>query len=405
MRLVVRIPERWENADCPVHWVIIADTDCAVAREGETPLSDLPQASRVEIILPAGRVFLTTVNLPARALRRMRHALAYAIEDQLTSDAESVHAVLGPAVGGGRRAIAAIDKFWLRNLIVALENAGVRPHALNVETCLLPRNADEWTVALEGSSGFVRTGDAAGMALDQVENPPPVLRLALEDARQAATVPQRIVIHAQPPFDPERWSSVLGVPCLAADPWRPWREPGPAVIDLLQGEFATASGLPKLWVRLRPAVILLALAMAIEVVGVFAHWGALRHEKYRLESQMEQTFRKAFPQAQAVVDPALQMSRNLEVVRAAGGIAQASDFLSLVGKAARHYPGTASPQLKAIAYDAGRLTLDVALADRRQAESLLRGFGADGLDASLEAVNPNGTGVEARFVLVARRTQ
>jgi general secretion pathway protein L len=91
-----------------------------------------------------------------------------------------------------------------------------------------------------------------------------------------------------------------------------------SAIEFLQGEFARSNReLSRLWPRLRPAAFLAASALAIEVVGTFCHWGVLRHEKAQLEARMNDQFRAAFPQAQAIVDPALQMRRTCRRARAA----------------------------------------------------------------------------------------
>jgi len=150
----------------------------------------------------------------------------------------------------------------------------------------------------------------------------------------------------------------LGVPCEVVGSWQAWQLVGRSTVEFLQGEFARTSGLRALWPRLRPAAILAAAALTIEVAGTFCHWGALRYEKAQLEARMTQQFRAAFPQAQAVVDPALQMRRNLQAARAAAGLAQESDFLPLLAKAARA-DVSAAAKIKVVGYEAGRLMLEV----------------------------------------------
>ena len=306
MRLIVTIPERWEDASCAVSWALL-NHDATLAREGEGLIGELPRAPRVTAVVAASRVLLTAAKLPARGARRVRGALAYAIEDQLTSDPESVHAVAGPPLPDGTQSIAVVDRAWLRTLLAALESAGAQPQSVTVETCGAPRARGEWSVVLRDGAGFVRTGDASGMPLDGAGDgaAPPLLRLALERARSAGSAPEKIVVRSGAALDLQAWERELGVRCEAARPWRAWDAPGRPVIELLQGEFAPKSGLLALWPRLRPAAILAAAGVAIEIVGVFAQWGTLRHEKARLEAQMTERFRTAFPQAQAIVDPAL----------------------------------------------------------------------------------------------------
>jgi general secretion pathway protein L len=402
MRLIVTIPERWQDAGCPVGWALL-NHDATLAREGEGSIGELPKAQHVTAVMPASRVLLTAAKLPARGARRVRGALAYAIEDQLTSDPESVHAVAGPALPDGRQSIAVIDRAWLRTLLAAFESAGAQPQSVTVETCVVPRARGEWSVVLRGGAGFVRTGDASGMALDGADDgaAPVLLRLALKHAQSAGSAPEKIVVRSGAAVDLLAWERELGVRCETARASRAWHPSERPVIELLQGEFAPKSGLLALWPRLRPAAILVAAAGAIEIVGVFAQWSALRYEKAQLEARMSEQFRTAFPQAQAIVDPALQMKRNLHAARAAAGMAQQSDFLPLLAQASRTATG-ARWKVKTVGYDAGRLTLDVLLASRGEADSILKRYEQESVDVALEAATPKAAGGEARFVFVPR---
>lgn len=402
MRLVVAIPERWEDASCPMSWALL-QRDGTLAREGEGSIGELPAAQHVIAVIAASRVLLCAASLPRRGARRVRDALAYAIEDQLTTDPELVHAVAAGALRNGRQSIAALDRLWLRRLVSAFESAGVSLRSMTVETCLPPVAKAEWVLVLRESGGFLRTGEADGTSLDRPHDGslPAVLRLALDAARAADATPKRIVIHADSAAEVPTWEHELGVPCEAAPPWRTWQSNGRPVIEFLQGEFAPRHGARAPWPRLRLAAFLAAVALAVETVGVFAHWGVLRHEKARLEAQMNERFRTAFPQARAIVDPALQMRRNLDAARAAAGMAQESDFLPLLAKATRAEGGSGW-KVKTVGYDAGRLTVDVLLADRGEADSMLKRFDQGSVGVALEAAGPKAAGGEARFVFMPR---
>jgi general secretion pathway protein L len=403
MRLIVTIPERWEDAANPVVWALVRP-DGSLAREGEGLIADLPSAKRTMIVVAASRVLLAVATLPSRGARRIRSALAYAVEDQLTSDPESVHAVAAGPLRRNRQAVAVIEREWLRRLIGSFESAGVSPESVTVETCLPPIADGEWTLVLRGDGGFLRTGEAAGMSVDRVfdGSAPAVLKLTLDAARASEGAPRKIVIRADRAADVGAWERELGVPCEGGNSWREWQSAGRPSVEFRQGEFAHSShGLSRLWPRLRPAAILAAAALGVEVVGTFCQWGALRYEKAQLEARMRQQFKAAFPQAQAIVDPALQMRRNVQAARAAAGVPQESDFLPLLAKAVRSNPG-AGWRVRTISYDAGKLTLDVIVADRGQADAMLKRVADKDVAVTLEAASPKGAGDEARFVFVAR---
>ena len=404
MRLVVTIPERWDGSSVPVGWALVRP-DGTLAREGESRIADLPPAKHVTLVVAASRVLLTDARLPRRGARRVRNALAFAIEDQLTSDPESVHAVAAGAPRDGRQSIAVIEREWLRGLLASCRSSDMSPDSVTVETCLAPIESGAWTLVLCDGGGFLRTGETGGMGLDGSFDGtvPSLLQLALEAARGTGGAPQKISIHADRPLDLRTWENALDVKCVIADPWRRWQFAGKPIVEFLHGEFARVRGARSApWPRLRPAAIIVAAAVCVEVLGTFCQWGALRYEKAQLEARMREQFMAAFPKAQAVVDPALQMQRNLQAARAAGGVAQNSDFLPLLARVATANPG-AGWHVKAVGYEAGKLTLDLMVTNKAQTDSMLKRLADKDITVSIEAANRNSS--ETRFVFVPRAGQ
>jgi len=78
---------------------------------------------------------------------------------------------------------------------------------------------------------------------------------------------------------------------------------------------------------------------------------------------MESRFRAAFPDAVAVVDPALQMRRKLAEAHHATGQADSGDFLPMAGKVAAGMKDLPAGALRIVSYESGRMTLEVATND------------------------------------------
>jgi general secretion pathway protein L len=90
----------------------------------------------------------------------------------------------------------------------------------------------------------------------------------------------------------------------------------------------------------------------------FAAWWTLSRESARLGAEQEAIFRAAFPEAKAVVDPPLQMARNLASLQRAQGLASETDFLALatdLGRALASAPG----KVKRLDYKDGKLATTV----------------------------------------------
>ena len=104
----------------------------------------------------------------------------------------------------------------------------------------------------------------------------------------------------------------------------------------------------------RLAWALAAALVALQFGATVADGWRLERERRALEAEREAVFRAAFPEAKTIVDPALQMRRNLADLQRSRGRAAANDFLSLATAAARADGAPA----KRLVYSGGRLEVD-----------------------------------------------
>src|SRR5665213_1329182 len=84
-------------------------------------------------------------------------------------------------------------------------------------------------------------------------------------------------------------------------------------------------------------------------------------ERVQLEAKREAIFRAAFPEARVVVDPELQMARNLADLQRSHGLLSGDDFMAQLTRAARQSGG----RVQSIEYRNGRLDIhrDAGLAE------------------------------------------
>ncbi|HRK57763.1 MAG TPA: type II secretion system protein GspL, partial [Burkholderiaceae bacterium] len=84
---------------------------------------------------------------------------------------------------------------------------------------------------------------------------------------------------------------------------------------------------------LRLPLIYAAVGAAVFVLGMNIYWLKLQSEDRSIRSHMETSFRSAFPEATAVVDPILQTRRNMGVLRTRVGLASSDEFSVLNAQA------------------------------------------------------------------------
>ncbi|HZZ94352.1 MAG TPA: type II secretion system protein GspL [Usitatibacter sp.] len=341
-------------------------------REGRSRVDDMPRADDVEVILPAARVLFARLKLPRVNDTTIRELLPFAVEDRLLADPSQIHAVAGVTLAQGDTVVAVVDREWLDSMLRVLAASGRTPRRAWCESALVPVSPGEWHVVLRPDSGvLVDDADVATTFDWQADAGPPLaLRIALDEAATRGDRPRAVIVHEDLPSDPReaspvdlaRWSADAAVALERGAPWRDSESspPPPGAIDLLSGEFAPhRTGLAAM--RVPRAALAVAAAIALLQVGFTAldTW-RLQRERATLEARREAIFRTAFPEARVVVDPDLQMARNLAQMRAARGLATDDDFLGRLTAAARESSATAM----SVDYAQGRLTVRRAGAAR-----------------------------------------
>ncbi|EHP43962.1 general secretion pathway protein L [Cupriavidus basilensis OR16] len=352
-------------------------------REGHARIAELPPAERLVLIMAASDVLLTGATVPPLAPARLKLALPNLVEDALATDAQPCHIAVGPALdalpgkaasGSRRRLLMVTDRAWLRAVLDAFaEHRHRRRHVLPAQLCL-PLPLPPVALPTEASA------DAAGSPRATTTAP---AALALEAASLTSASPLFETQGLPAPAELSRYwqltvrsseyagyGLLLGSEALAAwqglaptgdwyasedalaqvSPpaahpldWRVWLEGAQAslrepALDLAQFEFA--QGRADRW-NLKAWRLPLALAaglVVVQLIGMNVQWLLLRQEAQRLAAGQEQTLRSAFPQIPVVIDPPLQMRRQVDQLRLASGRSTPDDFLPLAdrfGQAAR----------------------------------------------------------------------
>ena len=343
----------------PMRWLLLERR--SVLREGTGPLEEMPAADAVEAILPASRVLFARLALPRVSDTTIRELLPFAVEDRLLADPAHIHAVAGRTDSRGETAVAVIDREWLRAALDTLAAAGrIARHAW-CESALLPGDAGQWHLVLRpdgmlvDDAGVATTFDWHGDAAL-----PLAVRIGLDEAAARGDRPAKVLVHgagsaAAGAGDLARWSADTGVPFEPGTAWRELEAAPVAAgsIDLFSGDFATRrAGLARLRVS-RAALVLVAAVALLQFGFTLADTWRLERERTRLAAEREAIFRGAFPEARVVVDPDLQMQRNLAQLRAARGMASGDDFLVKLTAAARESNGAAA----SVDYAQGQLTV------------------------------------------------
>ena len=401
--LELLLPRGWPDSRGTIHWRLRGGA--GAAPHGQvTELNQIPGVgamTRVHVWTPPADTLLTRATLPTRSRAKIQQALPFALEDQLIEEPDKLHFAYR-VLADDSLAVAVTARARLQAWIAALTAAGLRPASFCPAQLMLPLSPGSWSTAFHADEIWVRTGTASGfVSAANARTPPSILEMALREAREKENAPQTLTV-LQPPagFNQDAWAAQLDLPMQVQkqDFWSVPREPV-AAMNLLQGSLAPSSQMREMIPALRPAAIMLALWLVGSLVFDLSEWWQLKKAHENLQQDMTSLFRRTFPSAQAVVDPALQMERLISGMQGKSGKASANDLLPLLNDAAPVMQASPGVKLRGLEYGDARLTLDVTLPDYQTMETVKNALTARGLRVEVVGANSGASGVEGRLRL------
>lgn len=349
--------------------------DAGAASQGAGRLEDLPAelpAGHWVWILAATNVLLTEADVPTRQRQKILQAIPFALEERFIADVEQLHFAIGPLRANTPVPVAVVDRNRFAAWQSALAQAGLTPEAAVPETLLLPWLEGTWTLLLTGHRAVIRTGPWSGLGGD-ADYADLLLREALTEAGERR--PQRLIVHHDgQSFDAVQELAAARELAVEAEPidgpalaWLGRQYRHGSTIDLLQGPFSRKEQLGKLWRPWRATAALFGIWFAVQVGAMTTDYIGLSNEAERLDAQIDAVFRKANPDARNVVDPKLQMQRQLAALQ---GGSDGGGFLGLLAEAGPALAGTTGLTLRNLRAQRDELELELNLSDLQTLDRL-----------------------------------
>lgn len=346
-------------------------------------LDALPAIRSATLVFDARDVTLVAANLPALGPAKLARALPNLLEDQLLQDAQACAFALGARLPDGRRVVGVIDRGWLEFVIGAFERRGVRVAQALPAQLALPLADGRCSIACVNGGLAVRAGEAEGFgwtASDDSAARSEAIGAALASAAHSGAhsgAPlEGVDVFAESADWRQSAEDAAAQAQLAID-FSPLPVPQPGAMDLASARQGTAGsrwlqGID--WRAWRIPAAIAGLALVAWLAGLNMHWAALANERAALRERMELTFHETFPSAQVVVDPLLQMQRQVSDLRLRSGQSGPADFLPLLTRFSEALGPRASDALASVEYRQGKLKLRLreGFLDGRAARESLR---------------------------------
>jgi len=411
-KLVLLLPFRWPDTDKGVRWCVHIDGSiqdrgvCASLDELDPALKSFP----LTVLLDPFDTAIIQASLPAMSRKNLVRAIPYALEDRLLGDVEQQFFALMQSTREST-SVCVITHERMQAILAALNAAGLHPQSVlpAIQATPLPENT--WTIVFNGQCGWIRTGEFSGTPCNTEDAQPPyALKKMLLDVKEKGASPGALlVIDAPEELDAKEWSSDLDLELMQPDGefWEnlDYRH---ADFNLLQGPYKQKSPTQSSINRLRLAIALL-LVLVIGNVSVFGwDWLSLYRQSRAINSEMVTIFKQSFPdQASAVIDPVLQMQRNLDRLRQDRGGASTTDFLALLSPVSRVLSANQlqNTGIKNIRYANRSIVVDVQLADYQNLDRLKQAFIDEQLSVEVLQAESGAAGVRAKLKLEANQGQ
>lgn len=322
-----------------------------------TSLESLPSLRQVRLVFDARDVTVLRASLPALPVARLRRALPGLLEDQLLQDAQSCAFAMSRLVDAdGTRAVAVIDRDWFETVVQAFERRGVRVSSAQPSQALRP-SGDGSAFLLCVNDG-VMLGDGQGAALGLTAGADAAERARIVQALLGRMSDAKALVAYT---DDDDWEAALSLAANSSGLVIDRRSLPPVplgALDLLdsrRGRGALQWLSERDWRVWRPALALASASGLVALVGLNLQAWQMRAERDALRAAIETRFRQSFPAVSVMVDPVLQMQRQVTQLRTAAGHQAGDDFLPLVSRFAQTL-GTQSPDaIASIDYREGRL--------------------------------------------------
>lgn len=361
-------------------------------------LGSIPEAAReravTEVWTPPQETLLAEARLPPQGRARVAQALPYALEEQLLGEPEQFQFAYRE-VEEGRFIAAVTSKAQLAAWQALLAGAGLAADVLCPANLRLPWTEGEWSLAFVADAVWVRCGETAGLSSFGTGRLPPALLVSALRALPSGSGPARLRLYDAPPeLDLIAWEA-LGIP-LVSDHLEPCTPPDePAPFNLLRsGEERHSHQALR---ALRPAAWLLALWLSLGLLMHLVQWFRLYRIEARQQAEMVTLFTRAFPEEHEIVDPPLQMRRDLALLKQRSGVVGANDFLPLLDRVAAAAGPASGFSLKSLRYGAGGLRIDVDVGGFAALDALQGQLHAHGLSAQVLTADSSGGKVHGRL--------
>ena len=298
-----------------VSWIVYDEQGRVAQFQYRSQLFPEEKNNSVYVILPGQDILITEVEMPKLNKQRLMQALPYQMEEQLVDDVALLHFAMGEQKANGTLSVAVIAHEKMNQLLMLLQQHGLRPQGVFSSMFALPVTENHWHVMLQDDSCVARIAINEGFTCDQAS----FLQFVDLTVSHAAAPPESIYLYntSQAKLIWQHPLIKLNQLHLAAEPWlqkiSEWIFSYPT-INLLQGIYQAKhepSESKKIWTM--AGMVVLAW-VAVALLGNVVSFFMLHRQVATLDMAINTIYKKNFPEATSLVAPRERMSDQLKKI-------------------------------------------------------------------------------------------
>lgn len=353
----------------------------------------------VIIFVPSSDVYLTKAKLPRLSSVKLRKAIPYAIEDEVTEDVKNCHFAISRHDNSGYTPIAVVNiermDAWLQLIPHSLKS---KITLLLPEVLALPWTANTWTVAEIGDFAWVRTDENAGFAIEKNN----LVDLLIQYQQENNAI-ETIVLYTNLGGNLEKeLTDHLKLPVLSKTQNESWivflskninlNNP----LNLLQGDYQSNYSshsnerFQKIFVSM--AAILLIL---FSLFG-FIKYAILNFQAHQLNNEMAMLYREIYPGESATMNAKQRVEAALIAVKKAK---QQGGFLRLVAVASPVLINTPGLTIQGATYNNSQMEVKLEATDFQLLDKVATNLRAKGLVAEQTHEAKSGNVIQSTLVM------
>ena len=382
-----------------VDWASFHPKTGEITAQGHhTALNNLPHASITWVLIPSTEVLFSQCHVPSQQQQRIIQAIPYALEDELISDVESLHFAIAERDKSSQQVTTAIiDDQRMQAYHQWLQQANLTHARLVPSLYALPYDPESWSFFQHADQALMRTAKYQGFCIESDQ-----LSTALTLASTNTALPEKITSYLTLKQSPPTALHSLGVKLVQQDinhRWTLYAQSLAKAADftLLQGDYTPKKNRSQL---LKTWGITLALLGCIVLTAIADQWlqvKKLREQRQQNTTQMVLLYKRAFPQAQRVVNPRVQMEQQLKRIKSQGGTVQGQHFLKILDAVAPLLARAPNMQLRRLEYRQQRLLVEFNVASLHALEQIKQGIHSQGLQVKVDNASSQNNRVETRL--------